>query len=93
MTVYGGVSDVAAGRSSAGEALVETGGALGGGVAGGAMAGAAAGSVLGPAGTFIGAGIGAAVGAELGKRAGDWLHSRLLEAQSSTAGRGMAEEF
>lgn len=78
LTVYGGVRDYAEGRTTADEAVMETGGALGGGVAGGALAGAAAGSIFGPVGTFLGAGVGAVVGVELGKATGDWLHSRFF---------------
>ncbi|WP_216693046.1 WXG100 family type VII secretion target [Dietzia psychralcaliphila] len=78
-TVYEGVEGYANGETSAGEAILETGGALGGGMAGGALAGAAAGSVLGPAGTLVGAGIGAVVGAWAGQEAGGAVHDALVD--------------
>lgn len=79
MTVVGGVMDYAEGKTTEGEAALETGGALGGGMAGGALAGAAAGSFFGPLGTALGAGIGAAVGSELGKKAGSEIYDRWFD--------------
>ncbi|MCT2172938.1 WXG100 family type VII secretion target [Dietzia cinnamea] len=76
LTVYDGVKAHAEGRTSTGEAVAETLGALGGGALGGAAAGAVAGTMFGPLGTFIGAGIGAAVGTYLGQQAGDMAHHR-----------------
>lgn len=78
LTVYDGMTAHAEGRTSTGEALWETTGALGGGMLGGVAAGAVAGSIFGPMGTFIGAGIGAAVGTYLGRRAGDAAHEQVF---------------
>ncbi|WP_295648052.1 WXG100 family type VII secretion target [uncultured Dietzia sp.] len=76
LTVYDGMKAHAEGKTSTGEAIVETTAAFGGGALGGAAAGAAAGTVFGPVGTFIGAGIGAAVGTYLGQKAGDAMHEK-----------------
>ena len=76
LTVYDGVKAHAEGKTSTGEAIVETTAAFGGGALGGAAAGAAAGTVFGPVGTFIGAGIGAVVGTYLGQKAGDAVHEK-----------------
>lgn len=78
-TVYDGYKGYRDGETSAGEAVLQTGGALGGGMVGGMAAGAAAGSIFGPAGTFIGAGIGAAVGSYLGQKAGDKAHEEYFD--------------
>ncbi|MBB1031459.1 hypothetical protein G6027_11280 [Dietzia sp. SLG310A2-38A2] len=78
-TAYEGVTGYASGETTAGEAILKTGGALGGGMAGGALAGAAAGSFLGPVGTFIGAGIGAGVGAWAGQEAGGAVHDAMYD--------------
>lgn len=76
LTVYDGMKAHAEGKTSTGEAVVETTVAFGGGALGGAAAGAAAGTVFGPVGTFIGAGIGAVVGTYLGQKAGDAVHEK-----------------
>ena len=76
LTVYDGMKAHAEGKTSTGEAVVETTAAFGGGALGGAAAGAAAGTVFGPVGTFIGAGIGAVVGTYLGQKAGDAVHEK-----------------
>ena len=76
LTVYDGMKAHAEGKTSTGEAIVETTAAFGGGALGGAAAGAAAGTVFGPVGTFIGAGIGAVVGTYLGQKAGDAMHEK-----------------
>ncbi|UVE94140.1 WXG100 family type VII secretion target [Dietzia sp. B32] len=82
LTVYDGVKAHAEGKTSVGEAVWETAGALGGGMLGGAAAGATAGSIFGPVGTFVGAGIGAAVGTYLGQKAGDAVHEELFDERS-----------
>lgn len=79
LTLYDGVKAHAEGKTSTGEAVAETGGALAGGAAGGAAAGAVAGTVFGPVGTLIGAGIGAAVGSYLGQKAGDKVHKEFFD--------------
>ena len=76
LTVYDGMKAHAEGKTSTGEAVVETTAAFGRGALGGAAAGAAAGTLFGPAGTFIGAGIGAVVGTYLGQNAGDAFHEK-----------------
>lgn len=74
LTVYDGVRAHSEGKTTTGEAIVETGSALGGGALGGLTGGAILGSAFGPVGTFIGAGVGAAVGTYLGQRVGDAVH-------------------
>ena len=78
LTIHDGLKAHAEGKTSTGEAVVETTGALIGGAAGGAAAGAVAGTVFGPVGTLVGAGIGAAVGTYLGQRAGDAVHEEFF---------------
>ncbi|MDX2358887.1 hypothetical protein [Dietzia sp. PP-33] len=82
ITVYEGIEGYTNGETTAGEAFLETTGALGGGMGGGAMAGAAAGSFLGPVGTFVGAGIGAGVGAWLGEEAADRAYDAVIRGES-----------
>lgn len=84
LTVFDGVRAHAEGRTTTGEAVVETAGALGGGMLGGAATGAAVGTVFGPVGMLFGAGIGAAVGTYLGKNAGDAVHEEFMSESDDT---------
>ena len=79
LTLFDGMKAHAEGKTSTGEAIVETTGAVVGGAAGGAVAGAVAGTFFGPVGTLLGAGIGAVVGTYLGQKAGDEAHERFFD--------------
>ncbi|WP_141564585.1 hypothetical protein [Dietzia alimentaria] len=79
LTLFDGMKAHAEGKTSTGEAIVETTGAVVGGAAGGAAAGAVAGTFFGPVGTLVGAGVGAVVGTYLGQKAGDEAHERFFD--------------
>ncbi len=76
VTVYDGVEGYATGETTAGEASMETAGALIGGTTSGMGLGAMAGGAIGPLGAILGAGIGAAVGSYLGKKGGSAVFDR-----------------
>lgn len=76
VTVYDGVGGYATGETTAGEASMETAGALIGGTTSGMGLGAMAGGAVGPLGAILGAGIGAAVGSYLGKKGGSAAFDR-----------------
>ena len=76
VTIYDGVEGYATGETTAGEASMETAGALIGGTTSGMGLGAMAGGAIGPLGAILGAGIGAAVGSYLGKKGGSAAFDR-----------------